>query len=131
SSALVPEVRRAGVPVRLGGAFKATRKQIMPSAPGLGGQVGGVGPGEVQGGGDLPGDRDAQAGQLSALVRVVAQQPDAVGGGRVPPLRGGVVSALTAPVTGGEIGVVRSGAAFWQLVGVDFVIRPDAAPSLA
>src|SRR6185369_13158833 len=69
-----PEVYRAGVPVRLGGAFKTPRKQIMPSAPGLGGQVGGVGLGKVQGGGDLPGDRDAQAGQLSALVRVVAQQ---------------------------------------------------------
>ena len=37
----------------------------MPTAPGLGGQVGGVGPGKVQRGGDLAGDRDAQAGQLS------------------------------------------------------------------
>jgi hypothetical protein len=69
---------RAGVPVRLGDAFKTPHQQIMPSAPGLGGQVGGVGPGKVQRGGDLPGDRDAQAGQLSALVRVVAQQPDAL-----------------------------------------------------
>jgi hypothetical protein len=55
-------VYRAGGPVRLGGAFKTPRKQIMPSALGLGGQVGGVGLGKVQGGGDLLGDRDAQAG---------------------------------------------------------------------
>src|SRR5260370_7509024 len=69
---------RTGVPVRLGGAFKTPRKQIMPTAPGLSGQVGGVGPGKVQRGGDLPADLDAQARQLTALVRVVAQHPDAV-----------------------------------------------------
>src|SRR5260370_37799170 len=34
-------------------------------------------PGKVQRGGDLPGDRDAQAGHLSPPVRGVAQQPDA------------------------------------------------------
>src|ERR1700747_3593441 len=94
-----PQVYRAGVPVRLGGAglawasgrgaFKTSRKQIMPSAHGLGGQVGGVGPGKVQGGGDLPGDRDTQAGQLSALVRVVAQQPDAAGAGAGAPFGAG------------------------------------------
>jgi hypothetical protein len=48
----------------------------MPSAPGLGGLVGGVGLVEVQGGRDLLDNRDAQAGQLSALVRIVAQQRD-------------------------------------------------------
>src|SRR6185369_4766676 len=93
-----PEVYRAGVPV-LGGAFKTPRKQIMPSAPGLGGQVGRVGPGEVQGGGDLRGDRDAQAGQLSTLVGVVAQQRDAVGAQRVQHLGCAGVVALVGPVT--------------------------------
>src|SRR5438552_17230311 len=87
SSALGPEVcrtgDRTGVPVRLGGAFKTPRQQIMPTAPGLGGQVSGVGPGKMQHSEDLPGDRDAQANQLSALVRVVAQQPDAGGAERV------------------------------------------------
>src|SRR5690349_5249459 len=74
SSALCPEVCRTGdrarVAVRLGGAFKTPQKQIMPTAPGLRGQVGGVGLGKVQRGGDLPGDGDAQTGQLSALVWV-------------------------------------------------------------
>ncbi len=129
----VPDRRgleRAGVPVRLGGAFKTPRKRIMPTAPGLGGQVGGVGPGKVQRGGDLPGDRDAQAGQLSALVRVVAQQPDAVGAERVQHLgRAGVV-ALVGPVTEREIRVVRIQTAILQRVGVEFVIQSDAAPFL-
>src|ERR1700722_1701507 len=134
SSALGPEVcrtgERAGVPVRLGGAFKTPRHQIVPTAPGLGGQVGGVGPGKVQRGGDLPGDRDAQAGQLSALVRVVAQQPDAVGAERVQHLgRAGVV-ALVGPVTEREIRVVRVQTAILQRVGVEFVIQSDAAPFL-
>src|SRR5207244_7956590 len=95
SSVRGPEVCRVGRPVRLRGAFKTPRKQMMPSAPGLGGQVGGVGLGKVQGGGDLPGDRDAQAGQLSALVRVVAQQRDTVGAERVMHLgRTGVVALV-------------------------------------
>ena len=116
--------------MRLGGAFKTPRKQIMPSAPGLGDQVGGVGLGKVQGGGDLPGDRDAQAGQLSALVRVVAQQRDAVGAERVQHLgRAGVV-ALVGPVTEREIRVVRIQATILQRVGVEFVIQSDAAPLL-
>jgi len=103
----------------------------MPSAPGLGGQVGGVGLGKVQGGGDLPGDRDAQAGQLSALVRVVAQQRDAVDAERLEHLgRAGVV-ALVGPVTEGEIRVVRIQATILQRVGVEFVIQSDAAPLLA
>jgi hypothetical protein len=122
---------RAGGPVRLSGAFKTPRKQIMPTAPGLSGQVGGVGPGKVQRGGDLPDDRDAQAGQLSALVRVVAQQPDAVGAERVQHLgRAGVV-ALVGPVTEREIRVVRIQTAILQRVGVEFVIQSDAAPFLA
>ena len=101
----------AGVLVRLGGAFKTLRKQIMPAAPGLGGQVGGVGPGKVQCGGDLPGDRDAQAGQLSALVGVVAQQRDATGAERVQDLgRAGVV-ALVGLMAEREIRVVRIQAA--------------------
>jgi len=71
----------------------------MPAPLGLGGQVGGVGLGKVQRGGDLAGDRDAQAGQLSTLVRVVAQQHDAVGAERVQHLgRAGVV-ALVGLVT--------------------------------
>jgi len=71
----------------------------MPAALGFGGQVGGVGLGKVQRGGDLAGDRDAQAGQLSTLVRVVAQQHDAVGAERVQHLgRAGVV-ALVGLVT--------------------------------
>src|SRR5205823_12023257 len=102
SPALGPEVcrtERAGVPVRPGGAFKTPRKQIMPTAPGLGGQVGGVSPGKVQRGGNLPVDRDAQAGQLSALVRVVAQQLDAVGAERVQHLGRAGVIALVGLVT--------------------------------
>src|SRR6185437_16974277 len=87
------EVRRTGVPARFGGAFKAPRQQIMPSAPGLGGQVGGVGLVEVQGGGNLLGNHDAQAGQLIALVWVVAQQRDTAGIERVQHLgRAGVIS---------------------------------------
>src|SRR5580693_8929254 len=131
SSIRRPEVYRAGVPVRLGGAFKTPPKQIMPSAPGLGGQVGGVGPGKVQGGGDLPGDRNAQAGQLSALVRVVAQQRDAVGAQRVQHLGCAGVVALVGPVTEREIRVVRIQATILQRVGVEFVIQSDAAPFLA
>jgi len=103
----------------------------MPSALGLGGQVGGVGLGKVQGGGDLPGDRDAQAGQLSALVRVVAQQRDAVGAEGVQHLgRTGVV-ALVRSVTEREIRVVRIQATILQRVGVELVIQSDAAPLLA
>src|SRR6266704_1340134 len=131
SSVRGPDVRRADGPVRLGSAFKTPRKQIMPSALGLGGQVGGVGLVKVQGGGDPPGDRDAQAGQLSALVRVVTQQRDAAGAQRVQHLcRAGVV-ALVGPVTEREIGVVRIQATTLQRVGVEFVIQPDAAPLLA
>src|SRR5580693_7213785 len=131
SSVRGPEVCRAGRPVRLGGAFKTPRKQMMPFAPGLGGQVGGVGLGKVQGGGDLPGDRDAQAGQLSALVRVVAQQRDAAGTERVQHLgRAGVV-ALVGPVTEREVRVIRVQATVLQLVGVELVVKADAAPFLA
>src|SRR5436309_1666966 len=131
SSVRSPEVYRTGVPVRLGGAFKTPRKQIMPSASGLGGQVGGVGPGKVQGGGDLPGDRDALAGQLNALVRVVAQQRDAVGAQRVQHLGCAGVVALVGPVTEREIRVVRIQTTILQRVGVEFVIQPDTAPFLA
>src|SRR5271163_1594754 len=131
SSVRRAEVHRTGVPLRLGGAFKTPRKQIMPSAPGLGGQVGGVGPGKVQGGGDLPGDRNAHAGQLSALVRVVAQQRDAVGAQRVQHLGCAGVVALVGPVTEREIRVVGIQATILQRVGVEFVIQSDAAPFLA
>ena len=125
------EVRRAGVPVRFGGAFKTPRQQIMPSAPGLGGQVGGVGLVEVQGGGDLPGDRDAQAGQLSALVRVVAQQRDTAGTERVQHLgRAGVV-AFVGPVAEREIRVVRVQATILQRVGVELLVQSDAPSLLA
>ena len=103
----------------------------MPAAPGLGREVGGVGPGKVQRGGDLPGDRDAQAGQLSALVRVVAQQPDAVSAERVQHLgRAGVV-ALVGPVTECEIRFVGIQTTILQRVGIEFVIQSDAAPFLA
>ena len=102
----------------------------MPAALGLGGQVGSICPGKVQRGGDMPADRDAQAGQLSALVRVVAQQPDAAGAERVQHLgRAGVV-ALVGPVTEREIRVVRIQATILQRVGVEFVIQSDAAPFL-
>src|SRR5437762_383111 len=99
----------------------------MPSAPGLGGQVGGVGLGKVHGGGDVPGDRDVQAGQLSALVRVVAQQRDAAGAQRVQHLGGAGVVALVGPVTEREVRVVRIQAIILQGVGVEFVVQPDAA----
>src|SRR5512142_929460 len=99
----------------------------MPSAPGLGGQVGGVGLGKVHGGGDVPGDRDVQAGQLSALVRVVAQQRDAAGAQRVQHLgRAGVV-ALVGPVTEREIRVVGVQTGILQRVGIELVIQSDAA----
>jgi hypothetical protein len=99
-------------------------------APGLGDQVGGVGPGKVQRGGNLPGDRDTQAGQLSPLVRVVAQQPDAVGAQRVQHLgRTGVV-ALVGAATEREIRIVGIQTAILQRVGVEFVVQPDAAPLL-
>src|SRR5579859_7222308 len=102
----------------------------MPSASGLGGQVGGVGPVKVQGGGDLPDDRDAEAGQLSALVRVVAQQRDAAGAERVQHLgRAGVV-ALVGPVPERDVRVVGVQAAILQLVGVELVVQPDAAAFL-
>src|ERR1700722_11502972 len=107
------EVRRTGVPVRFalalktGHAFKTPRQQVVPSAPGLRGQVGGVGLVEVQGGGDLLGNRDTQAGQLSALVRVVAQQRDTAGTERVQHLgRAGVVP-FVGPVAERQIRVVR------------------------
>src|ERR1700722_6479981 len=113
------EMRRTGVPVRFGVAFKTPEEQIMPSALGLGGQVGGVGLVEVQGGGDLLGNRDAHAGQLSALVRVVAQQRDAAGPGRVAPLgRAGVV-AFVGPVAEREIRIVGVQAAILQRVSVE------------
>src|ERR1700722_12626177 len=136
SSVRGPEGCRAGCPVRLGGAgrlggaFKTPEERIMPPALGLGGEVGGVGLVKVQGCGDLPVDRDAQAGQLSALVRVVAQQRDAVGAERVQHLgRAGVV-ALVGPVTEREIRVVRIQATVLQRVGVELFIQSDAAPLL-
>src|SRR5690348_14772331 len=98
----------------------------MPSAQGLGGQVGGVSLGEVHGGGDVPGDRDAQAGQLSVLVRVVAQQRDTAGAQREQHLRCAGVVALVGPVPEREVGVVRIQATSLQRVGVEFVIQPDA-----
>jgi hypothetical protein len=121
---------RVSVPVRLGGAFKIARKQIMPAAPGLGGQVGGVGPGKVQPGGDLSGNRDAQAGQLSALVRVVGQQRDAAGAERMQYLGCAGVVALVGLVTERDIRVVGIQTAILQRVGVEFVIQSDAAPFL-
>src|SRR5258708_36532371 len=102
----------------------------MPSAPGLGGQVGGVGFVEVQGGGDVARDRDAQAGQLSALVRVVAQQRDAAGAKRVQHLGSTGVVPLVGPVTKRQIRVVRVQATILQRAGVELVIQSDAAPLL-
>src|SRR3984885_10194760 len=107
SLAVGAELYRTGagvsVPVRLGGAFKTAREQVMPAAPGLGGQVGGVGPGKVQRGGDLPGNRDAQAGQLGALVRVVGQQRDAVGAERMQHLSCAGVVALVGLMAEREV----------------------------
>src|ERR1700722_11345555 len=104
-------------------SVQTPRKQVVAATPGFGGQVGGVGLGEVQRGGDLPGDRDAQAGQLSALVRVVAQQRDAADAERVQHLgRAGVV-ALVGPVTEREVRVVRVQATILQRVGVEFVVE--------
>src|SRR6202012_5591750 len=114
-----------------GGAFKTLQQQIMPAALGLGGQVGGVGLVEVQGGGDLLGDRDAQAAQLSALVRIVAQQRDAAGPERVQHLgRAGVV-AFVGPVAEGEVGVVGVQATVLQRVGVELLVQSDAPSLLA
>jgi hypothetical protein len=103
----------------------------MPAAPGLGGQVGGVGLVKVQCGGDLPGNRDAQAGQLSALVRVVAQQRDPAGTERVQHLgRAGVVP-FVGPAAEREIRLVRVQAPVLQRVGVQLLVQPDAPPFLA
>src|ERR1700749_3243690 len=103
----------------------------MPAALGLGGQVGGVGLIEVQGGGDLLGNCDAQAGQLSALVRVVAQQRDTAGTESVQHLgRAGVV-AFVGPAAEREIRVVRVQAPILQRVGVEFLVQSDAPPLLA
>src|SRR6185437_10458414 len=124
------EVRRTDVPVKLGDAFKTPRQQIMPSAPGLGGQVGGVDLVEVQGGGNLLGNHDAQAGQLIALVWVVAQQRDTAGTERVQHLgRAGVIS-FVGPVAEREIRVVRVQAAILQCVGVEFFVQSDASSLL-
>ena len=117
--------------MRLRGAFKSPRKQIVPAAPGFGGEVGGVGPGKVQRRGNLPGDRDAQAGQLSTLVRVVAQQSDAVGAERVQHLSRAGVVALVGLVAEREIRVIGIQTTILQRVGVEFVIQSDAAPFLA
>jgi hypothetical protein len=103
----------------------------MPSAPGLSGQVGGVGLVEVQGGGDLLGDRDAQAAQLSALVRVVAQQRDTAGTQRVQHLGGAGVVALVGPVAEREIRVVGVQAPVLQRIGVELLVQSDAASLLA
>jgi alpha-1,2-mannosyltransferase len=113
---------RADMAVQLGGAFKSPRQQIVSASPGLGGEVGGVCLGEVQGGRNLPGDPDAQPGQLSALVRVVAQQLDVAGAERVQHLRRAGVVALVGQVTESEIRVVRIQTMILQRVGIEFVI---------
>ena len=68
---------------------------------------------------------------MSALVQVVAQQPDAVGAERAQHLGCAGVVALVGAVAEREIRVVRIQAAILQRVGVEFVIQSDAAPFLA
>src|SRR3954467_10420787 len=72
----------------------------------LGGQVARVRLGQVHAGADLLGDGHAQDVELRRLVRVVGQQPDAVGPDGGQHLRGGGVVALVLAVAVGQVGLV-------------------------
>src|SRR5581483_7234 len=89
-------------------------------------QVAQVGLGHVHTGRQLLNDVDTQGVELERLVRVVAQQADAVGAERVQHLRGGRVVALVVAVAQGTVRGVGVEALVLKRVRVQLRVQADA-----